>query len=72
MALVDHESEEYVVLLSLPEQEVTILRAENILESEMVSYCTVESEETLNAVFEVFRRKMEEAMAAEQDSPAEA
>jgi len=54
----DYEGEEYVVLLPVDENdpEIAILKVEEDPEDEeMVNYVPVESEETLNAVYAMFK-----------------
>ena len=61
--LIDYEGEEYVVLLPVEETEeageVVILQVEDI-DSEEESYISVEDEETLNKVFEIFKDKFKD------------
>ena len=65
--LIEYESEEYVVLLPVLEEgeeddgEVVILKVEDSAEnSEEESYVSVDDENTLNAVFEIFKEKFKE------------
>ena len=62
--LIELDNEEYVILLPVNEEgqdeegEVVILKVEDIDEdSDEESYVSVESEETLNKVFEIFKEK---------------
>ena len=61
--LIDYEGEEYVVLLPVEEAEdageVVILQVEDI-DSEEESYISVEDEEVLNKVFEIFKDKFKD------------
>ena len=61
--LIDYEGEEYVVLLPVEETEdageVVILQVEDI-DSEEESYISVEDEDTLNKVFEIFKEKFKD------------
>lgn len=58
--LIEYEGEEYVVLLPVEEAEdageVVILQVEDI-DSEEESYISVDDEDTLNQVFEIFKEK---------------
>ena len=65
--LVELDDEEYVVLLPVTaegeedEGEVVILKVEDTdEESDEESYVSVESEETLNKVFEIFKEKFKD------------
>ena len=66
--LVELDDEEYVVLLPVTEEgeedegEVVILKVEDNddEESEEESYVSVEDEETLNKVFEIFKEKFKD------------
>lgn len=63
--LIDYEGEEYVVLLPVEETEdageVVILQVEDTdSDSEEESYISVEDEETLNKVFEIFKDKFKD------------
>ncbi len=61
--LIDYEGEEYVVLLPVEEAEdageVVILQVEDI-DSDEESYISVEDEDTLNKVFEIFKDKFKD------------
>ena len=60
MDLIEYDSEEYVVLLPVEEDEngedgeVVILKVEETESEEEESYVSVDNEETLTAVFEIF------------------
>lgn len=58
--LIEYKGKEYVVLIEADEEsdEVVILEYEEDDEEE--SYISVESEEILNAVFEIFREKFKD------------
>ena len=65
--LIDLDDEEYVILLPVvddgveEEGEVVILKVEDTDEdSEEESYVSVEDEETLNKVFEIFKEKFKD------------
>lgn len=61
--MIDYQGKEYVVLLPAEESdeadEVVILEVEST-DSEEESYTSVEDEETLNAVFEIFKEKFKD------------
>lgn len=61
--LIEYDGEEYVVLLPVEEAEdageVVILQVEDI-DSEEESYISVEDEDTLNKVFEIFKDKFKD------------
>ena len=63
--LIDLEDEEYVVLLPVTDEdegEVVILKVEDNddEDSEEESYVSVEDEDTLNKVFEIFKEKFKD------------
>ena len=65
--LIEYESEEYVVLLPVLEEgqeddgEVVILKVDDSEENnDEESYISVDNEETLTAVFEIFKEKFKE------------
>ena len=65
--LVELEDEEYVVLLPIAEEgeeeegEVVILKVEDVdEESDEESYVSVDDDETLNKVFEIFKEKFKD------------
>ncbi len=64
--LIEYESEEYVVLLPVEDEtdeddgEVVILKVEDSGNEEEESYVSVDDEETLNAVFEIFKEKFKD------------
>lgn len=65
--LIEYESEDYVVLLPVLEEgeeddgEVVILKVDDSEEnSEEESYVSVDDEETLTAVFEIFKEKFKD------------
>ena len=65
--LIEYEGEEYVVLLPAEEEEnseeageVVILKVEDTENEEEESYVSVDNEETLNAVFEIFKEKFKD------------
>lgn len=62
--LIDYENEEYVVLLPTDEDdndEVVILKVEDVEGNpEMETYVSVDDEDTLNTVFEIFKEKFKD------------
>lgn len=63
--LIEYEGEEYVVLLPVEEEsdepgEVVILKLEDTESEDEESYVSVEDEEVLNKVFEIFKEKFED------------
>lgn len=63
--LIDLDDEEYVVLLPVEESEdeegeVVILKVEDTENEEEESYVSVEDEEVLNKVFEIFKEKFKD------------
>lgn len=64
--LIEYNNENYVVLLPVDEveneeaDEVVILKEEDTPEGEEESYVSVDDEETLNKVFEIFKDKFKE------------
>lgn len=62
--LIEYESEEYVVLLPAEADdengEVVILKLEDSENEDEESYVSVDSEETLNAVFDIFKEKFKD------------
>ncbi len=63
--LIEYENEEYVILLPVEEPEdeageVVILKVEDTDSEEEESYVSVDAEETLNTVFEMFKDKFKD------------
>lgn len=62
--LIEYEGEEYVVLLPTEDEEeageVLILKLEDTESEEEESYVSVEDEEVLNKVFEIFKDKFKD------------
>jgi uncharacterized protein YrzB (UPF0473 family) len=64
--LIKYEEEDYVVLLPVPEEgaeednEVVILKLEPTESEDEESYVSVDDEETLTAVFEIFKEKFKD------------
>ena len=64
--LIEYEGEEYVVLLPVEEEEteepseVVILKLEDTDSEDEESYVSVDDEEVLNKVFEIFKQKFED------------
>ena len=64
--LVEYEQEEYVILLPITNEgeedlgEVVILKVEETESEDEESYVSVDDEETLNQVFEIFKEKFKD------------
>lgn len=64
--LIEYDSEEYVVLLPVEDEaeeddgEVVILKVEDSGNEDEESYVSVDDEETLNTVFEIFKEKFKD------------
>ena len=62
--LIELDGEEFVVLLPTEEEEdseeVVILKVEDSEDEDMESYVSVDDEETLNTVFEMFKEKFKD------------
>ena len=63
--LIEYDGEEYVVLLPMEENEdesgeVVILKVEDTESEDEESYVSVDDEETLNKVFEIFKEKFKD------------
>ena len=62
--LIEYEGEEYVVLLPVEETEeageVVILKLEDTESEDEESYVSVDDEEVLNKVFEIFKEKFKD------------
>jgi len=62
--LIEYEGEEYVVLLPVEESEdageVVILKLEDTESEDEESYVSVDDEEILNKVFEIFKEKFKD------------
>ena len=62
--LIEYEGEEYVVLLPVEEAEdageVVILKLEDTESEDEESYVSVDDEEVLNKVFEIFKEKFKD------------
>jgi len=63
--VIEYEGEEYVVLLPIEEDEeesgeVVILKIEDTESEEEESYVSVEDEETLSKVFDIFKEKFKD------------
>lgn len=61
--LIELDSEEYVVLLPISEEEegeVVILKLEDSISEEEESYVSVDDEEVLNKVFQIFKEKFKD------------
>ncbi len=74
--LVELDGEEYVVLLPADESEeeegeVVILRVEDTESEDEESYVSVDDEEVLNKVFEIFKEKFKDEFNFVDDETAE-
>ncbi|KIR01977.1 hypothetical protein P261_00791 [Lachnospiraceae bacterium TWA4] len=60
--IVNYEDNDYVILLPIEEEseEVVILKIEGVDEDDTETYTSVDDEETLNAVFEIFKEKFKD------------
>ncbi len=61
--IVEYEEEQYVILLPIEEEnseEVVILKVEDTDSEEEESYVSVDDENVLNAVFEIFKEKFKD------------
>ena len=63
--LMEYEGEEYIILLPTEESEdndeVVILKVEDVEDDpDMETYVSVDDEDTLNAVFEMFKEKFKD------------
>ena len=69
--LIEYENEEYVILLPAEEDddagEVVILKIEDTDSEEEESYVSVDDEETLNAVFQIFKDKFKDEFNFEDE-----
>ena len=65
--LMEYEGEEYIILLPTEESEdndeVVILKVEDVEDDpDMETYVSVDDEDTLNAVFEMFKEKFKDEL----------
>ena len=64
--LIKYEEEDYVVLLPVPEEgeeednEVVILKLESTESEDEESYVSIDDENTLTAIFEIFKEKFKD------------
>lgn len=61
--LIEYDGEEYEVLLPVDDEasdEVVILKVEDTDSEDMASYVSVEDEEILNTVFNIFKEKFKD------------
>ena len=58
---IEYEGVEYLVLMPEDEDEIVILQVEPV-DEENENYLAVEDEETLNAVFEIFKEKFKDVL----------
>ena len=69
--LIEYENEEYVILLPAEGDddagEVVILKVEDTDSEEEESYVSVDDEETLNAVFQIFKDKFKDEFNFEDE-----
>lgn len=61
---IEYEGDEYLVLLPMDSDEIVILRIEPV-DEENENYLAVESEETLNAVYEIFKDRYQDVLQFE-------
>ena len=61
---IKYEGDEYLVLLPMDSDEIVILRIEPV-DEENENYLAVESEETLNAVYEIFKDRYQDVLQFE-------
>ena len=61
---IEYEGAEYLVLLPMDSDEIVILRIEPV-DEENENYLAVESEETLNAVYEIFKDRYQDVLQFE-------
>lgn len=75
--VIEYEGEEYVVLLPVEEEEsedlgeVVILKIEDTESEDEESYVSVDDEETLNTVFEMFKEKFKDEFNFVDDNEEE-
>lgn len=58
---IEYEGVEYLVLMPEDEDEIVILQVEPV-DEENENYLAVEDEQTLNAVFEIFKEKFKDVL----------
>ena len=60
--LIEYDNEEYVILLPIDDNadEVVILKVDDDGNSEEESYVSVEDQDTLDAVFQIFKEKFKD------------
>ena len=65
--VIEYEGKEYLILLPMDEEtdEIVILEVEPV-DEETENYISVESEETLNAVFAIFRERFKDVLTFEE------
>lgn len=61
---IEYEGDEYLVLLPMDSDEIVILRIEPV-DEENENYLAVESEETLNAVYKIFKDRYQDVLQFE-------
>ena len=61
---IEYEGDEYLVLLPMESDEIVILRIEPV-DEENENYLAVESEETLNAVYAIFKDRYQDVLQFE-------
>ena len=70
--LMEYEGEEYIILLPTEEgednDEVVILKVEDVEDDpDMETYVSIDDEDTLNAVFEMFKEKFKDEFNFEEE-----
>ena len=61
---IEYEGKEYLVLLPVDSDEIVILEVEPV-DEENENYIAVESEDTLNAVYEIFKTQYQDLLTFE-------
>lgn len=61
---IEFEGKEYLVLLPMDEDEIVILEVEPV-DEENENYLAVESEDTLDAVYEIFKARYKDVLTFE-------
>ena len=61
---IDYEGKEYLVLLPVDEDEIVILEVQPV-DEENENYVAVESEDTLDAVYEIFKARYKDVLTFE-------
>ena len=61
---IEYEGDEYLVLLPMDSDEIVILRIEPV-DEENENYLAVENEDTLDAVYEIFKARYQDVLQFE-------